>query len=66
MGTIVKLVNALKLMCLVTFQLLRQMWLLPESVANAVRQRRRRTAQNKHEAERLDRIRNPDKYLGND
>ena len=56
--------NTLKLICLVTFQLLKQAWLLPKSIANAVRQRRQWTAQNKLEAERLDRIRNPEKYLG--
>jgi hypothetical protein len=58
--------NRLKLICLVIFQLLRQVWLLPKSIANAVRQRRQWTAQGKLEAERLDRIRNPDKYLGHD
>jgi hypothetical protein len=42
----------------------RQAWLLPHSVAIALKQRRRQFALNVLEAERLDRIRNPSKYLG--
>jgi hypothetical protein len=56
--------RTLKLVCLTIFQLLRQAWLLPQSVAIAVKQRRRRIVLNELEAERLDRIRNPSKYLG--
>jgi len=37
---------------------------LPYSVALALKQRRRQFALNLIEAERLDRIRNPSKYLG--
>jgi hypothetical protein len=58
--------NRLKLICVVIFQLLGQVCLLPKSIAIAIRQRRQWTAQDKLEAERLDRIRNPDKYLGHD
>jgi hypothetical protein len=47
-----------------TASLLKQAWLLPHSVAAALRQRRRQFALNALEAERLDRIRNPSKYLG--
>ncbi len=54
----------LKLICLTIIQLVKQAWLLPQSVANAVKQRRRLVVRNKLEAERLDRIRNPSKYLG--
>lgn len=54
----------LKLICLIIIQLVKQTWLLPQSVVNAVRQRQRRTVLNELEAERLDRIRNPSKYLG--
>jgi hypothetical protein len=54
----------LKLICLIIIQLVKQTWLLPQSVVNAVRQRQRRTILNELEAERLDRIRNPSKYLG--
>jgi hypothetical protein len=44
--------------------LLKQVWLLPQSVAIAVKQRRRQNVLDGIEAERLDRIRNPSKYLG--
>jgi hypothetical protein len=47
-----------------TIQLFKQVWLFPQSIADAVRQRRRLLVQNELEAERLDRIRNPSKYLG--
>jgi hypothetical protein len=54
----------LKLFCLTIFQLAKQAWLLPQSIAMAARQRRLRTVRNDLEVERLDRIRNPSKYLG--
>lgn len=56
--------NILKLIGLTIFQLINQVWLLPQSVADAVKQRRRQVIRNELEAERLDRIRNPSKYLG--
>jgi hypothetical protein len=56
--------NVLKHICLTIFLLVKQAWLLPQSIAIAVQQRRRRVARNEVEAERLDRIRNPSKYLG--
>jgi len=56
----------LKFICLVVVQFARQVWFLPRSIANAARQKRRWMVRNKLEAERLDRIRHPDKYLGND
>ncbi len=56
--------NTLKFICLTIFQLVKQAWLLPQSIANAVQQRQRRVVRNEIEAERLDRIRNPSKYLG--
>jgi hypothetical protein len=56
--------SQLKLICLTFIQLVKQVWLLPQSVANAVKQRRRQVVRNELEAERLDRIRNPSKYLG--
>ncbi|HYV29403.1 MAG TPA: hypothetical protein VFA77_17855 [Candidatus Eisenbacteria bacterium] len=56
--------NKLKLICLTIIQLIKQLWLLPRSVAMAAKQRRRQTVLNELEAERLDRIRNPSKYLG--
>jgi hypothetical protein len=56
--------HTLKLICLTFLQLVKQVWLLPQSVANAVKQRRRQVVLNELEAERLDWIRNPSKYLG--
>ncbi len=56
--------NLLKPMCLTIIQLVKQAWLLPQSIVNAVQQRRQQVVRNELEAERLDRIRNPSKYLG--
>ncbi|MFZ1072414.1 MAG: hypothetical protein WAO21_03160 [Verrucomicrobiia bacterium] len=56
--------NTLKLICLTIIQLVKQAWLLPQSIANAAKQRRLLVVRNELEAERLDRIRNPSKYLG--
>jgi hypothetical protein len=56
--------HALKVICLTIIQLLKQAWLLPQSVVIAIRQKRHQTNRNELEAERLDRIRNPSKYLG--
>jgi hypothetical protein len=56
--------NTLKLIYLTIIQLIKQARLLPQSVAIAVKQRRRQIARNELEAERLDRIRNPSKYVG--
>ena len=56
--------NTLKLVCLATIQLVKRVWLLPQSIAMALKQRRRQTVLNELEVERLDRIRNPSKYRG--
>ena len=56
----------LKLIFLTTFDLLKQAWSFPHSLVTAVQHRRRNVALNALEAERLDRIRNPSKYLGSD
>lgn len=56
--------NILKLICLTILQLAKQACLLPQTIANAVKQRRRQVVLNEREAERLDRICNPSKYLG--
>jgi hypothetical protein len=56
--------HTLKLIYLTVLQWVKQVWFLPQSVANAAQQRRRQVVLNEHEAERLDRIRNPSKYLG--
>lgn len=57
-------VNILKQLYLTLLQLAKQVWLLPQTVANAVEQRKLQALRNEREAERLDRIRNPSKYLG--
>jgi hypothetical protein len=56
--------RTLKLICLTIFYLIKQAWSLSQSLANAGQQRRRRIVLDKLEAERLDRIRSPSKYLG--
>ena len=56
--------RALKIVCLTIIHLVKQAWLLPQSLVNAGQQRRRQVVLDKLEAERLDRIRNPSKYLG--
>jgi len=53
-----------KLIYLTIIQLAEQVGLLPRTIKNAVRQRRRRVVLNEREAERLDRICHPSKYLG--
>jgi len=56
--------DILKLICLTIIQMVKQVWSLPQTVANAIKQRRRQVVLDEHEVERLDRIRNPSKYLG--
>jgi HD-like signal output (HDOD) protein len=56
--------HTLKLVGQTILQLAKQVWLLPQSVANAIRQRQRQVVLNEQEVERLDRIRNPSKYRG--
>jgi hypothetical protein len=56
--------HTLKLICLTIINLVKQVCLLPQSVVMAVQQKRRQNVLNELEAERLDRIRNPSKYLG--
>jgi hypothetical protein len=54
----------LKLICQTAVALFKQVWLFPHFIAVALKQRRRQFALDVLEAERLDRIRNPSKYLG--
>jgi len=56
--------NLFKLMFLTFVGLAKQAWLFPQSVVNALKQRRQRVALDQFEAERLDRLRNPANYLG--
>jgi hypothetical protein len=56
--------NPLKLVGLTLVQIARKAFQLPQNLANAVEQRRLQILFHENEVERLDRIRNPDKYLG--
>jgi hypothetical protein len=53
-----------KLVGLTIFNLVKQVWLLPQTIAHALQQKQRRLARQEFETERLDRIRNPAKYAG--
>jgi hypothetical protein len=50
--------------CLSIFLFAKQVWHFPRSIVDAIKAKRRWLAQKDIEAERLDRIRNPSKYLG--
>jgi hypothetical protein len=43
---------------------LRQAWFVPRTLGRAAQRRRQQMIMNEQESERLDRIRNPSKYLG--
>lgn len=56
--------DTLKYICMTLIELVKQAFLLPQAIASARKQRRRQAVLDELEAERLDRIRNPSKYLG--
>ena len=56
--------NTLKHIYLTLVQLAKRVCSLPQAVANAIQRRKLQAVHNEREAERLDRIRNPLKYLG--
>ena len=56
--------NIPKLICLTIIQLVKQGLSLPQSIADAVQQRRQKIELKELEVERLDRICNPSKYRG--
>jgi len=56
--------NVLKFTGLILGQLVKQVFFLPQTLAQSVQRRRQRAVRNGLETERLDRIRNPSKYLG--
>ena len=58
------LVNTLKVIWLTIVQLVRQIPLLPRSIAKAFKDREQQAERKVLEAERLDRLRNPSKYRG--
>jgi hypothetical protein len=45
-------------------KLIKQIRQIPQNLAKAARERQLQTARDEQEVERLDRIRNPSKYLG--
>lgn len=45
-------------------ELIKQVRLIPQNLAKAAKKRQLQAVHNEQEAERLDRIRNPSKYLG--
>ena len=54
-----------KVICLTIFELAKQLWALPATVATNLRKRRTTpVGVGAVEAERLDRLRHPSKYLG--
>jgi len=56
--------NLLKLIGLTLIHLIRQVWELPRTISDGIKLRQQRRVSDEFEAERLDRIRNPSKYLG--
>lgn len=56
--------NTLKSICLTIIRVVKQAWLFPQSVARVLIVKRRQLVLDEHEIERLDRLRNPSKYLG--
>jgi hypothetical protein len=54
----------LKLIGQATAEMVRHIWLLPQTIAQFGRRRQQRVILDKLEVERLDRIRNPSKYRG--
>ena len=57
-------IRLLKVVCLTIIELAKLAWSLPGLVVTAIRNRRREVKIDKIEAERIDRIRHPSKYLG--
>lgn len=54
----------LKVICLTIGQLAKQAWLFPQTAMVAFRRKRQHSEQDESEMERIDRLRNPSKYLG--
>jgi hypothetical protein len=56
--------NPVKQIGLTFFRLVKEVWLLPQTISAALKQRQQRAMLHELETERLDRIRNPSKYRG--
>ena len=57
-------VKILRLIGLTLVELVNQVWRLPDTIANFIKGRQQQKIANEMEAERLDRIRQPEKYRG--
>lgn len=58
------MINTFKRIGQAVLHLLKQAWSLPATIPLAIRHRQERIVLDELEAERLDRIRNPSKYIG--
>jgi hypothetical protein len=56
--------NLFKVICFTIAELAKQVWAFPATVAANSRKRRQLAQVSEGEMERLDRLRNPSKYLG--
>jgi hypothetical protein len=56
--------HTLKVICLTICHLAKQAWLFPQTALLAFRRKHPQNEPNASEIERIDRIRNPSKYLG--
>jgi hypothetical protein len=56
--------NPVKQIGLTFIRLAKEVWLLPQTISAALKQRQQRAMLQTLETERLDRIRNPSKYRG--
>ena len=56
--------HILKVICFTIVELFKQLWAIPATLVATFRKRRHVAEVNEVEAERLDRIRHPSKYLG--
>jgi len=56
--------DILKVICLTIVQLVKQACLFPRTVMDAIRKKRRQAVLDEDAVERLDRLRNPSKYVG--
>jgi hypothetical protein len=56
--------HLLKLIGLALTKLVKQAWLLPQTLALSRQQRQQQLARDEFELDRLDRLRNPSKYQG--
>jgi hypothetical protein len=56
--------DRLKIFCRTFTHTFKRVWFLPQTIAYALKLRRQRIVLREDETERLDRIRNPSKYLG--